>query len=178
MSATAQQIASVTAADAEQQQRSVTVMLVAVVMIFFTLHAPNAVVLVLNSYEDYANEMAGRNLSDARWSQRQVASASTNFLTLLSSSVNFLLYSALSKKFRQTLRGLACPSPRTRTAVGSCSPRGVQTTATVMYGMTECDDKARADNGARTKSKAPLMREDSSSAPGRCKADDDESASG
>lgn len=74
----------------------VTMTVILVVIIFFICHTPAAVMLCIYNYK----EQFGQFNSNAH-STWQIAFSAANLLSLINSSVNFLLYSIFSAKFRK-----------------------------------------------------------------------------
>lgn len=75
---------------------SVTATLVAVVLLFLLLVSPSEIMKFSVSY------------TSANKDQQMLVTYLTNFMQVLNFSLNFVLYCAVNKTFRQTLRGIAC----------------------------------------------------------------------
>ncbi|CAG5124829.1 unnamed protein product [Candidula unifasciata] len=75
---------------------SVTATLVAVVLLFLILVSPSELMKFSVSY------------TSANKDQQLIVTYVTNFMQVLNFSLNFVLYCAVNKSFRHTLRGLAC----------------------------------------------------------------------
>lgn len=81
-----------------------TLTIIMVVLIAFICHIPSAIMLCIYTYKEHNS-----HLSLGQKQKWETAFAAGNFLYLCNSSVNFILYSAFSAKFRHTCKRLICP---------------------------------------------------------------------
>ena len=93
---------------------SVTATLVAVVVLFLILVSPSEVIKFI-----YAKiHPIDRDAKNKHYHYYQIILHVTNFMQSLNFSINFILYCAVNKSFRKTLRSLICfcqhPRPRAR----------------------------------------------------------------
>ncbi|BES94989.1 Serpentine type 7TM GPCR chemoreceptor Srw [Nesidiocoris tenuis] len=93
----------------EKQENKITMALVSVVCLFLVCQAPTAVVLTIKLFYHPPADTPASNLMLA-------ANNIINVLVQLNATTNFLLYCAMSDKYRETLMMLFCPSYRHRRA--------------------------------------------------------------
>jgi len=91
-------------ADREANEQRITVMLISVVVVFLVCQLPQA---ILKLYSVYVMSTPGERTS-ARRLELAIGGNFCNLLVIINSAVNFVLYSALSAKFRQTFRRTFC----------------------------------------------------------------------
>ncbi|PVD32668.1 hypothetical protein C0Q70_08113 [Pomacea canaliculata] len=88
---------------AREQQR-ITKMLITVVLVFILCQLPGAVLLLYDTY----NNLARVALSRYSYNELLMAGNVTNLLIQLNASINFLLYSMISTKFRRVFCRTFC----------------------------------------------------------------------
>lgn len=81
-----------------KEQQHVTMMLISVVLIFLVCQTPQAILLLFSSYAQT------HHIGD----YIKIAGNVCNLLVQINASVNFLLYSYFSSKFRRTFRRVVC----------------------------------------------------------------------
>jgi len=91
-------------ADREVSEQRITVMLISVVVVFLVCQLPQA---ILKLYTVYVMSTPGA-LTSARRLELAIGGNFCNLLVIINSAVNFVLYSALSAKFRQTFERTFC----------------------------------------------------------------------
>ena len=96
--------ANLTQANKDNAYMAVTITIILVVVLSFICHTPAATILVVFTYREQRQLITAQEKS--KW---KVAFAIANLLSIINSSVNFLLYSAFSAKFRITCCKLICP---------------------------------------------------------------------
>lgn len=87
-----------------QQENKTTLMLVAVVLVFLICQLPSAVLLIMSNFIPH-DDMSTWNLVIG-------LNNISNLLMAINASCNFILYSLLSRKFRQTFRTTFCSCVR------------------------------------------------------------------
>ena len=93
----------------------ITMTLLAVVIFFFFLVVPS---MLLNFFEDYVVGMSEKALRDYR-----IAIILTNLTQAVNFAINFLLYCAICKQFRDTLGNTICRKSTSRTSSDTTSRR-------------------------------------------------------
>ncbi|XP_052238633.1 FMRFamide peptide receptor frpr-18-like [Dreissena polymorpha] len=84
-----------------REQQLVTMMLIVVVLIFIICQTPQAVLLIYRSNAQTDGQSVSMDFI-------RIAGNICNFLVQVNASVNFILYSYFSSKFRRTLKTLVC----------------------------------------------------------------------
>ena len=92
------------AADREVTEQRITVMLISVVVVFLVCQLPQA---IQKLYTVYVASTPGAFTAERRL-RLAIGGNVCNLLVIVNSAVNFVLYSALSVKFRQTFRRTFC----------------------------------------------------------------------
>ncbi|KAK3087557.1 hypothetical protein FSP39_007513, partial [Pinctada imbricata] len=92
------------------EQQRVTIMLITVVVIFLVCQLPWTVLLLFR----VANDIAKPSITI------RILGNICNLLVQINASVNFLLYSYFSSKFRRTFKGLFCAWRRPKTSYSKC----------------------------------------------------------
>lgn len=87
----------------EKQENKITIALVAVVFLFLICQAPTAITLIISIFNKPENKTEGDNI-------RRAIGNICNFLVALYTACNFVLYCAMSDKYRQTMYKTFCPS--------------------------------------------------------------------
>jgi len=105
---------STRSADRESTEQHITVMLISVVVVFLVCQLPQA---ILKLYSVYVVSTPGA-LTQARRLELAIGGNFCNLLVMVNSAVNFVLYSALSAKFRQTFDRTFCRCRRAGGAGG------------------------------------------------------------
>ena len=95
---------SIRSADREASEQRITIMLISVVVVFLVCQLPQA---ILKLYTVYVVSTPGA-LTAARRLELAIGGNFCNLLVIINSAVNFVLYSALSAKFRQTFERTFC----------------------------------------------------------------------
>lgn len=94
----------------QRDQQRITVMLIGVVVVFLVCQLPQA---VQKLYHEYLLSSTGPGPIDRdRRTLLMITANYFNLLVMINCSVNFVLYSSFSTKFRTTFRRLFCRSPR------------------------------------------------------------------
>lgn len=89
-----------------REQQWITKMLVTVVLVFILCQLPGAILLLIWSY----NELAEVRVSPGGRNQLLIAGNVTNLLIQINASINFILYSMTSSKFRRVFWRTLCSS--------------------------------------------------------------------
>jgi len=97
-------------ADRDVTEHRITVMLISVVVVFLVCQLPQA---VQKLYTVYLVSAHGQ-LTTGRSLRLAIGANFCNLLVIVNSAVNFILYSALSAKFRHTFRQTFCCSRQWR----------------------------------------------------------------
>jgi len=100
-----QQRESKRSSDRDVTEQRITVMLISVVVVFLVCQLPQA---IQKLYTVYLVSTPGA-MTTARQLQLAIGGNFCNLLVIVNSAVNFVLYSALSAKFRQTFLLTFCP---------------------------------------------------------------------
>lgn len=87
----------------QAEQHRITVMLISVVIVFLICQLPQA---ILNLYSTYLQATDG--LTQKRIRILLIINNVCNLLVMINSSINFVLYSSFSTKFRRTFKKLFC----------------------------------------------------------------------
>ena len=95
---------STRSSDRETTEQRITVMLISVVVVFLVCQLPQA---ILKLYTVYLVSTPGA-LTTAHRLRLQIGGNLCNLLVIVNSAVNFVLYSALSAKFRRTFERTFC----------------------------------------------------------------------
>lgn len=86
------------------EQNRITLMLISVAVVFLVCQFPTAILLLYSTYLDFAEieqtERIGNNV--------RIAANVTNLLIQINASINFILYSAMSTKFRRVFIRIFC----------------------------------------------------------------------
>jgi len=90
--------------DRDVSEQRITVMLISVVVVFLVCQLPQA---IQKLYTVYLVSTPGA-LTTARLLELAIGGNFCNLLVIVNSAVNFVLYSALSAKFRQTFKLTFC----------------------------------------------------------------------
>ncbi|KAL4218111.1 hypothetical protein ACF0H5_022847 [Mactra antiquata] len=98
-----------------KEQQRVTMMLISVVLIFLVCQTPQAVLLIYKTYIKAKGYVYPANVI-------KIAGNICNLLVQINASVNFLLYSYFSSKFRRTFRHVICRCRRGPCATNSMRP--------------------------------------------------------
>lgn len=88
---------------------ALTLAIIAIVVVFFLCHAPAAVILCVYTYRMNMDMIEPQSLEYLKWN---ISFPVVNLLFILNSSINFIIYSALSNKFRRTAMDLLTFSRR------------------------------------------------------------------
>ena len=104
-----------------RDQQRITVMLITVVVVFLVCQLPQAVHKLYNEYLDDTNSMTPWHRTTL-----MITANYFNLLVMINCSINFVLYSSFSTKFRMTFRRLFC-RPRTPEVVLTEMTTGNQT---------------------------------------------------
>lgn len=83
----------------QKSEQRVTLTLICIVIVFLLCHSPQAVLNLYISYLEYRKY----TISVVMWYKFRIAGNLCNLLVIINASVNFVLYSAFSTKFRRTL---------------------------------------------------------------------------
>ncbi|BFZ21252.1 hypothetical protein BsWGS_24290 [Bradybaena similaris] len=94
-----------------KEQQKITKMLITVVLAFIVCQLPGALLLLVKTY----NALAGVQLSKDKETNLRIAGNVTNLLIQTNAAINFILYSAISTKFRRVFHRVIC---RGRKCVG------------------------------------------------------------
>ena len=86
------------------EQQRITAMLIGVVVIFLVCQTPNAILLGYYIYID----LGDASLQPWQRNSLRIAGNVVNFLILLNASVNFIIYSFMSTKFRRVFLKIFC----------------------------------------------------------------------
>ena len=129
------------------EQQKVTTMLIAVVLIFILCQLPQAVLLIFKSY------FKSQGIPDPADLFR-IAGNICNLLVQVNSSVNFLLYSYFSSKFRRTFKKLFCNcnkvlrSNTMRSITNTYNRKSSSTTGTTLTSSSTCQSRKSGLGGA------------------------------
>ena len=144
------------------EQQKVTTMLIAVVLIFILCQLPQAVLLIIKSY---FNSQGIPDPADLF----RIAGNICNLLVQVNSSVNFLLYSYFSSKFRRTFRKLFCNcnkvlrSKTMRNIANTYNRKSSSTTGTTLTSSSTCQSRRKcSDRTQCTIEDKPINRRKSS----------------
>jgi hypothetical protein len=88
----------------QDKQQRITLMLVAVVVVFILCQCPTAILLLYSVYLDKADV----DVTDVQRNQLRMTGNVTNLLIQINAAINFYLYSVMSTKFRRVLLKLCC----------------------------------------------------------------------
>ncbi|KAL4218270.1 hypothetical protein ACF0H5_023006 [Mactra antiquata] len=88
----------------QKEQNRITVMLIGVVIVFLLCQFPNAALILYKIYLEYVPT----NLTIEAMNNIRIAGNIVNLLILINSSTNFILYSAMSTKFRRVCLSIFC----------------------------------------------------------------------
>jgi hypothetical protein len=137
-----------------KQENKITIMLIAVVILFFFCQLPTAVSLIISSIHTFPEKTKS-------WFISRGLNNIFNFLVAINAAGNFLLYCFFSQRYRKTFVTLFCPCYRNKlgyfqsthpnTAVYSKQSRGggtVSTTTTTTRKQTAISEKADAASTA------------------------------
>ncbi|CAG5116165.1 unnamed protein product [Candidula unifasciata] len=86
------------------EQQKITKMLITVVLAFIVCQLPGALLLLVKTYDAWA----GVQLSIEKKTHLKIAGNITNLLIQANASINFILYSAISTKFRRVFYHIMC----------------------------------------------------------------------
>ncbi|XP_046551850.1 FMRFamide receptor-like [Haliotis rubra] len=86
------------------EQQKITKMLITVVLVFLLCQIPGAVLMMYSTYL----ELAEVSLSKSMRNDLKIAANFTNFLIQINASINFILYSLISTKFRRVFYRTVC----------------------------------------------------------------------
>jgi hypothetical protein len=117
-----------------REQHLITVMLIVVVAVFLVCMLPQAIQHLL-----MAN--LGENISQSAVHRLTISANIANLLVMINSSVNFLLYSYLSIKFRRTFRSMFCRCLWTDVVLRLAASGRDGATATVMTSYCNTGDR-------------------------------------
>lgn len=92
--------------NSSKQENKITIMLIAVVILFFVCQLPTAVMLIFTSIHDYPEN------SDEYYLIRGLNNI-FNFLMAINAAGNFLLYCLFSQRYRKTFVNVFCPCLKT-----------------------------------------------------------------
>lgn len=96
----------------QTEQNRITMMLISVVIVFLICQFPYAILLLYGMYI----ETQSIQLSPNGYNNMKIAGNIVNLLVLINASINFVLYSVMSTKFRKVCFRLFCLFPRHRRA--------------------------------------------------------------
>ncbi|XP_052761795.1 FMRFamide receptor-like [Mya arenaria] len=88
----------------QAEQNRITIMLIGVVIVFLLCQSPNAALILYLTYLD-SNDML---LTACEANNVKIAGNVVNMMVLINASINFILYSAMSTKFRRVFVRLLC----------------------------------------------------------------------
>ena len=124
------------AGDRDATEQRITVMLISVVVVFLVCQLPQALTKL---YSVYFVSTPGA-MTRAHLLRLRIAGNVCNLLVMLNAAVNFVLYSALSAKFRQTFRRTFCRCSGLRGGGVARSRRGSASVLGVPLTTTALDD--------------------------------------
>lgn len=130
----------------ESNYAVLTLTIIFLVMVFFLCHGPAAVVLCISTYRGYMKLITRQEQNS--WS---IAFAIANLLSMLSSSLNFLVYSVLSATFRKTaLQSLWLYGKKSKTSLNN--------TGTVhSHDIRNMHERSTSQPLSKTKEDSPLL---------------------
>ena len=118
----------------QREQHKITMMLIVVVIVFLVCQIPQA---VANIYLGYVYSKYGDQMPMTMRYRARILGSILNFLVIVNASINFVLYSSFSKKFRRTFRILFCRCCRDKN----------QPLPLIFSGVSNANDQTRTTRG-------------------------------
>jgi neuropeptide Y receptor type 1 len=118
-----------------KHRENITLMLVVVVCVFITCTLPDLVLRIVVTFRDFLPMV---HMGSVTW--MTVMNVITNMLLVVNSSINFLIYCLIGKKFRKILKQMySCGRPKAVSELSETEPLTTKTTTCKVTKLSEAE---------------------------------------